>query len=47
MKNLLKKLITLVTLCAMLSVSVIVPTNPGVCTPNSDEDSIIINNEKK
>lgn len=47
MKNVFKKLITLVTLCALLSMLVVAPANPGIGMPNSDEDSIIINNEKK
>ena len=43
MKNLFKKLITLVTLCAMLSVLVVAPANPGISTPNSDDKSVIDN----
>jgi len=38
MKNLLKKMMTILTLCMVLSVSVIPSVNPGIAIPTSDED---------
>ena len=47
MKNLLKKMMTILTLCMVLSVSVIPSVNPGVAIPTSDEDIADLEEERK
>jgi len=47
MKNLLKKLVTMLTLCTMLSVLIVTPIIPGNAIPSSDEEIIIIKDKQK
>lgn len=47
MKNLLKKMMTILTLCMVLSVSVIPSVNPGVAIPTSDEESLDLDKKRK
>ncbi len=47
MKNVFKKMMTILTLCMVLSVSVIPSVNPGVAIPTSDEETADLEEKRK